>query len=171
MSIQEIFSQLSGHMIKGLMVHEQLANYYDFLGLNGFRIEHEHQYIEESSSYRSLCHFYVNHYNRLIEESRVENPKIIPDSWYRYSRFDVDSTTKRNGIENGFKEWKNWETETRQVYESLYCELFKMGEISASMFVQKLIEDVENELKRIDKEILELKATSYDMTYIMELQN
>ena len=83
----------------------------------------------------------------------------------------MDSTTKRNGIENGFKEWKNWETETRQVYESLYCELFKMGEISASMFVQKLIEDVENELKRIDKEILELKATSYDMTYVMELQN
>lgn len=170
MTVEEIFSQLSVHMIKGLMVHEQLANYYDFLGLEVFRLEHEHQYVEESASYRRLNHFYISHYNKLIGESKIENPNVIPESWYKYSRFDVDTTTKKNGIENGYKVWKDWETETRKKYENLCYELFKMEEISASLFLHELINDVEEELQRIDKELLELKATSFDLTYVMELK-
>ena len=170
MTVEEIFSKLSEHMIKGLMVHEQLANYYDFLGLEVFRLEHEHQYVEESASYRRLNHFYISHYNKLIEESRIENPRIVPESWYKYSRFDVDLITKKNGIENGYKEWKNWETETRKLYEHLYCELIKIEEVSVSLFLSGFINDVEEELQRIDKELLELKATSFDLTYVMELK-
>ena len=35
MTVEEIYAELSAHMIKGIMMHEQLANYYDFLGLEG----------------------------------------------------------------------------------------------------------------------------------------
>ena len=170
MTVTEIFTQLSSHMVKGLMVHEQLANYYDFLGLDGFRREQEEHFIEESKNYRELCHFYSSHYNHLIGMDKVENPKLIPESWFKYSRFDVDPSTKRNGVENGFKEWKNWETNILGLLERSYKELLNMNEIAASVYLKKMIERVESELQEIDCKILLLKATDYDLVYISEMQ-
>ena len=37
MTVDEIFSKLSGHMIKGLMIHDQMSDYYDFLSLRGYK--------------------------------------------------------------------------------------------------------------------------------------
>ena len=51
MTVEQIFSEIINHMVKGLMVHEHLANYYDFLGLQGYRQCHEYHYKEESCSY------------------------------------------------------------------------------------------------------------------------
>lgn len=31
MTLDEIFSELSAHFIKGLMFHDQMSNYFDFL--------------------------------------------------------------------------------------------------------------------------------------------
>ena len=31
MTLEEIYSELSAHMIKGLMIHDQMSNYYCFL--------------------------------------------------------------------------------------------------------------------------------------------
>ena len=169
MTTAEIFSQLASHMVKGLMVHEQLANYYDFLGLEYFRREQEEHFIEESRNYRELCHFYSSHFNKLIGMEKVENPKIVPESWFKYTRFDVDPSTKRNGIENGFKEWKNWETTVLGLLERSYKELFNISEVSASLYVQKMIDRVEAELQEIDRMILTLKAVDYDLVYVSEL--
>lgn len=36
MTVDEIFSQIAGHMVEGLMTHAQLADYYNFLGLRGY---------------------------------------------------------------------------------------------------------------------------------------
>ena len=37
MTVEEIFSLLSTHMAKGLMIHEQLATAFGFLNLCGYR--------------------------------------------------------------------------------------------------------------------------------------
>ena len=46
MTIKEIYAQIAEHMIKGMMIHEQLANYYDFLGLKGYKRCHEYHYMK-----------------------------------------------------------------------------------------------------------------------------
>ena len=33
MTVEEIFKELATHALKGMMVHEEMCNYYDFLGL------------------------------------------------------------------------------------------------------------------------------------------
>lgn len=171
METTEIFSQLASHMVKGLMVHEQLANYYDFLSLDGYRREHEKQFIEESKHYRELCHFYASHYNKLITMSQVEDPKLIPESWFKYTRFDVDSNTKKNGVENGFKEWKNWELKTLELLQNSYRELFNLNEIAACLYIRKMIDEVESELQNVYSAIFQLESTGYDLVYISEMQN
>ena len=48
MTVEEIFGKIVQHQIKGLMIHEQLSNYYDFLGLSGYKRFHECHYYEEN---------------------------------------------------------------------------------------------------------------------------
>ena len=55
MTVEEIFSKVSAHMIKGMMIHDQLASYYDFLNLHGFKRCHDYHYNKEAKAYRALC--------------------------------------------------------------------------------------------------------------------
>ena len=170
MTSQEIFTQILNHMVKGLMVHEQLANYYDFLGLQGYRRCHEYHYVKENEEYRKLTHYYIKKYNELVPEFTFNNPSLIPASWYNYHRQDVDMKTKQQAVQNGLNEWINWESETCTLYERMYQELLNNEDIAASFKVKKLIEDVEEELLTVEKYQLNKQSTNYDMTYVIEEQ-
>ena len=171
MTVDEIYSRLSAHMIKGLMTHEQLANYYDFLGLKGYKRCHEYHYLDETCGYRKLCRYFINHHNRLVPYSDVDNPDVIPQSWYRYSRQDVDPNTKSNGVRNGVNIWVDWEKETKHLYEEMYTELINIGEVASAMEIKKFICDVDKELKKAERKQLELKAVDYSLEYIMQCQH
>ena len=80
MTVEEIFSELSAHMIQGLMVHDQMAAYYSFLTLKGYCRCHAYHYLKESDNYMKLNHYYHKHHDKLIKEKAVTDPKIIPKS-------------------------------------------------------------------------------------------
>ena len=170
MTVDEIFKDLSKHMIKGLMVHEQMANYYDFLGLGGYKRCHEYHYMKETCSYRSLCRYYINHFNKLIPDSEIENPKIIPDSWYNYTRQDVDPSTKKNAVKNGLVTWYEWERDTKILYEKMYKELMNIGEVAAASKVHCFLMDTDDELKKVERYMLDKMATNYDINGIIAEQ-
>ena len=171
MTVEEIFSNITDRMIKGLMVHDQLANYYDFLGLQGYKKCHECHYFKENETYRKTYHYYVKKYNRLLPETRFDNPNIIPSSWYQYNRQDVDRNTKQKAVEDGLNKWVKWEGGTLQLYQSMYKELIEIGEIAAATYVMyHLIKDVSEELMTAEKYQLNKNATGYDLTSIIEEQ-
>ena len=171
MAVEDIFSRLANHMIKGLMTHEELANYYDFLGLGGYKRCHEYQFYAESKSYRRICKYFINHYNKLIPEMYVETPSIIPDNWYRYTRQDVDTNTKRNAVRNGLSLWISWERDTKQFYQSIYRELMDTEEVASACVVAELIEDVDCELKKAERYQLNKEAIDYNIEGIIAEQN
>lgn len=170
MTIEEIFSGIAEHMVKGLMVHEQLANYYDFLGLQGYKKCHECHFFEESKTYRKLCHYYIKTYNKLIPEMRFENPEVIPVSWYQYTRQDVDIKTKRNAVQTGLNKWVSWERSTLTMYQKMYKQLIELGEIAAAGMLMCIINDVQNELQTAEKYQLNKVAIDYDMAEIINEQ-
>lgn len=171
MTVEEIFAQLGQHMIKGLMVHTQLADYFCFLGLKGYFKCHEYHYFKESKNYRSLTEFYLCYYNKFITDSHVANPQIIPESWYRYTRQQVDSSTRKTGVVNGFEKWVNWETETLSLYQNMYKELLNLGEIVAAEEVLTYLVETSEELAAARQKQLELKEIDYDIGDIMMEQN
>ena len=170
MTCEEIFTKLSGHMIKGLMVHEQLANYYDFLGLDGYRECHEYHFLKESLEYRKLCRYYVNHYNKLIPETEFENPEVIPESWYRYERKDVDISTKKNAIKQGLEMWVEWESESKRLYEDMYKEMMANGSVASAKFLSEYIADVDEELQTAVGYWISKESMGYDMSVIVSEQ-
>ncbi|MCH5211009.1 MAG: hypothetical protein J1F01_08620 [Oscillospiraceae bacterium] len=171
MTVEEIFSQLAQHMIKGVMFHEQLANYYDFLGLNGYKRCHEYHYLSETCDYRGLCRYYINHHNKLIPIGSVEDPNVIPENWYKYTRQDIESATKVTAVKNGMQLWVDWEKETKKLYEKMYQELMNIGEVASALKVKELVCDVDRELKKAERYQLNKQATNYDMVDIMSEQH
>ena len=171
MTVDEIFRDLSAHMIKGVMTHEELANYYDFLGLKGYKRCHEYHTMAEMCSYRQLCRYYINHYSKLVPYIEIEQPSVIPESWYSHVREDVDPSTKKNAVKNGLTMWIDWERETKDLYQKMYKELLGLGEVASANMIMCLVEDVDCELKKAERYMLNKVATGFDMVDIIEEQS
>ena len=166
-NVEQIFSDISAHQIKGLMVHSQLADYYKFLGLGKYADCHEHHYKDESNSWRSLSLYYIEHFNRLVPEQEISNPNIIPADWFKATRQEVDIPTKRRAVEKGLQAWVDWETETKRLYEEAFAELLSMSEGATAMRIKKCLCDVDYELAEAQKYLLNKKAVDYDILHII----
>ena len=171
MTVEEIFSKLAEHMIKGMMFHEQAANYYHFLSLKGYKKCHEYHFYSETCGYRCLQHYYLDHYNKLIKLGPVEDPNVIPDSWLKYSREDVDASTKSKAVKEMVKKWVDWEVETKKLYQESYKELLDLGEVAAAMKIGCYIKDVDKELKCAMNKHIKLQTLNYDIGGIVGEQD
>ena len=170
MTVEEIYSEIASHMVKGLMIHSQMADYYYFLGLDGYGCCHEYHFLDESRAYRRLSRYFLKHHNKLIPEIPIENPDIISKSWYKHSRADVDTTTKKNAVRDGLTKWYDWETETKKLYERMFKELMELNEVASAMKLKEFICDVDKELEKVTKYRLLKETTSYDLAGIVSEQ-
>jgi hypothetical protein len=168
---EEIFSEINNRFIGAIMMHGQFADYFDFLGLRGYKHLHEYQHLAESIERRKVCRYYINHHNALIKEDFSGEVNIIPDAWYTAKRLSVGKSTKQKAVEDGFLEYHNWESETKSVYEKYAQKLREIGSVADAVFVEKLVEDVSAELKTVEQMISDLITTGYDMVYITENQS
>ena len=170
MTAHEIFAEISSHQITGVMFHEQMADYYDFLGLPGYKRMHEFHYFAESTAMRSVHRYFINHFGKLINFAHPANPAAIPASWFNYGRFDVDPSTKRKAIKEGFSKWRDWEAATKKLYEGFYKSLCDLGEIAAAGKVRQLLDAVDQELKCVERMKLDLDSVDYDLSIIVPCQ-
>ena len=170
MTTAEIFSDLAAHSIKGLMAHSQLADYYRFLGLPEYADCHEKHYKKESCNWRKMAKYYITHYNHFIPEKPVDDPKVIPEEWFRASRQDVDTNTIRKAVQKGLELWVDWEKQTKTLYETHYKNLIENGDVAAAMFLKKYICDVDDELAEAQEWHLYKKATDYDISHLISEQ-
>lgn len=171
MTIEEIFIKTVEHMLKGVMIHDELANYYDFLGLQGYKKCHEYHGMAETHNYRKIMHYYITRFNKFLPEPKVEPAGIIPASWNGYTRQQVDTKTKQSAVKAGLEKWISWEKETKLFYSNMYQELLNINEVSSALEFEKLICDVDCELKKAEQYQLNKIATNYDITNIISDQH
>lgn len=170
MTVEEVYSKIATHMIEGIMIHDQLTTYYDFLQLKGYKRCHEYHYLCENIAYRGINRYYTNHHNKMIEIEQIPNPGLIPSGWYKYTRHDVDPNTKRNAVKVGLEKWVEWESSTKKLYEKMYSELIAIGEVASAFKIKELIEDVDNELKCAERKLINAKAVDYNLSDILNEQ-
>lgn len=171
MTVEEIFSTLAAHMEEGVMLHKQLAEIYSFLNLCGYKKCHEYHSYEESKNCRCLHNFYLEQYYKMIPEKEVKKPDIIPSSWYKYEKMDVDANTKRTAVKEMMQKWVEWEKDTKKLLENSYKELDNLGEICAAMKMRYFLKDVSKELKHAQKKQIDLDSSGYDLSGIIKEQH
>ena len=167
MTVDEIFSHACTHMVEGVMVHLQMSDYFNFLGLKGYYLCHRYHYYEENNNYLELSNYYLTHYNKIPVDNKINNPQIIPENWYKYTRQDVDNSTRKASIQQGFEKWINWEKQTKAFYVRLYEELLALNEVAASTELERYIKDVDYELAEAEQILLELKALDFNVSDII----
>lgn len=170
MTIEEVFTKMASHILDGVMIHEQLVHYHNFLHLPGYAAFHTERCLEESAGYMRLYKYYINHYGKLIPNVRVVQTDVIPKTWYSHSKKDIDSSTFRSSVKSGLEMWVKWEKETQKLYQELYAELIKLGEIASAKFISEYICDVTNELSEAERYYLNKKIRDYDINDIMDEQ-
>ena len=92
-------SAQKSHLLKGLMFHEELANYFAFLSLEGYSCCHEYRYEDESRSYRELNKYYrekLDFCNQIIDivgplemngKLSYNLKKLYSSTTWRYHRY------------------------------------------------------------------------------------
>lgn len=170
MTVDEVFKELVNHAIKGMMFHEEMANYYNFLNLKGYKMCHEYHFICETKSYRELYGYYMSHFNRLIEKEDLSGQSFTPKSWYTHERKDVDTALKRQSVENAVVTWVKWQKETKALYEKAFKDLMDEGQVTAAMFIKMFLFDATEELKKAEQKHINLKSTNFDINYIISCQ-
>ena len=163
MDTQDVFARVKARMLEGMVFHDEMARYYDFLGFYDMGETHRCRYHEETEGYIKLCDYYLHHHNRLIPQTPMERPDVIPDSWYMYARQDVDTGTKKSSVRNGMKKWVEWESGTKDLLEDMAGELLNSGEIADAVFLTRYITDVGKELKEANREHIRLESIGYDI--------
>ena len=174
MPFEEICKLVAQRLLQGCMNHEQFANYYDFLGLEGYSVFHEYHFFEEMFNYREFITYYIDHQDRLVQDfspNSLTSFNIIPDNWYSYTRDDMDTNTRRNAVKSGIEKYVHWEKETKKFLEDMYSQSIQQGFIGISIQIKKCIKSVEEEIKHANKTYLEIKATEYDMPTIVSKQD
>ena len=171
MAVDEIFSKVCAHMRKGLMLHDQIATAFSFLNLYGYQKCHEYHFYEENMNYRCLQDFYLDNYHKLIPEQEMKFTNLIPQSWYKYARENVDTNTKRGAVKDLFKQWVEWEKETKTELQSYYKQLLDLGEICAAENILYFLKDVSEELRIAQEKYISLDNINYDIVSIIEEQN
>lgn len=167
MAVENVIGKILSHQLEGLMMHEQMAEYYRFLGMDSYAESHDWHYSQESSMFKFIRDYYITHYNRLPPKVSAHNPNVIPDGWYKYNRDEVDNNTKKNAVRNGLQMWRNWEEETKKLYQTMYTELMNEGEIAFASSINALIVSVDTELSNVIGYCIKHKATDYDLDLIM----
>ena len=171
MAIDEIFSKVCAHMRKGLMLHDQIATAFSFLNLYGYQKCHEYHFYEESVNYRCLQNFYLNTYHKLIPEQEIKYTNLIPTNWYKYARENVDTNTKRSAVKDLFKQWVEWEKQTKTELQSFYKQALDLGEICAAENILYFLKDVSEELRIAQEIYIGLDNMNYDIIHIIEEQD
>lgn len=157
MTTDEIFSMLDARGIGGMMFHQQMADYYDFLNMCEYKDLHCERFIEESKSLRKLHCYYINHYGRLINQKKVDDPEAIPQSWQRYSRDDVGASDRHKFIIAGFEKWITWEKDTKDILSKSLKDLFDNGDYLAAEMLMDRLDDVEEEILMAKRMYIQLK--------------
>lgn len=171
MTIDEIFSKLSSHMIQGMMTHEQLMNCYEFLGLSGYAACHEYHYLSETKGYIKLCRYKVKHFGTLIQNKKVTDPEIIPTSWLEASRDLTDFQTRKKAMSAAIDTWIDWEEQTKRLYNDCYKAFYELNEMAAADLVLSYINSVEEEIVFAKEERLKKIAMDFDIVSILEEQD
>lgn len=169
-SCAEIYAIINARQLTALMFHDQMADYFRFLSLDGFSDLHEKQCIEEAKERRKLRKCYMERHNKLVEDWPVTNPKAIPDDWIRYTRMDVSSQVRTQSIQNAFKKYQEWEEGSLDLYGKCASVLGEMSYMADKHDIDCLVQDVDKELKKLYEIILALKSVNYDVPFVIEYQ-
>lgn len=167
----EIYEELNERICQALSFHSQLADFFCFLGLQGFKRMAEYQYMKECAGKRKVHKRYIDMHHRILPVEDFSSPVLIPREWTKYTTHDIDDSVIPKYVKMGLKQYYEWEKETKELYEDLCEKLMSWNMHADYEFLKELIADVEKECKKAMRLYESLNGTGYDVNAIHQVQD
>ena len=169
MTVYEIWGKVCSHQVTGLMYHFQFADMFYFLGFDNLGKAQECRYESESAALRENHRFVLKYHNKVAMHKHAEGVDLIPSTWAKHVKSDVDKSTRKNQLANVFDTWLAWETQTRDLYSEMYLEAKKQHAIVDACRLKEMLLDVEEELAHVRDSINKLKMHEYSTEAALSL--
>ena len=111
-----------------------------------------------------------NQMNGMSNMNHTDYTQVIPQSWYKYTRYDVDANSKRNAVRDGYKKWLDYEKETKEFLTQMEQKLEQAGDRESARKLDYLIDTVQKEIEGAEEKMMALENSGYDMNYILQQQ-
>lgn len=170
MTLAEIFSRVASIYLKGIMFHSDMARYFDFLNLSGYKKMHEHEFYAQNKKYMKLQGYYTEHYQKLLPDPNLTGETVIPANWYNYKRSDVNAADKKNAVKLAFTKWIEWEHHVKHELTECVKALREADEYAAACEIEQELCDLSEEIKRAECMNITLKSRDYPLDYIDDIQ-
>ena len=161
-------NNIGEQLLSGVMFHLEMADLFQFLGLNGFYKWQIAQSQEELCNLQKFKHYVLKTHHKLINLQQSNSPeKLIPDEWYNRSSLEVTQTDITNTLKRTLDEYIKWE---EQAKKNLLNELNELEQICDKQEIKKVIKDVDYELTSVEELRQKLQVTSFSPIFIQLLQ-
>lgn len=168
---EDLYAMIDERMCMALEFHSQLADFFCFLGLQGFKRMAEYQFMKECAEKRKMHRRYIDMHHKILPIQDIETVRMIPKEWERYTTEDVDDSVIPKYVKMGLKEWYEWEKETKSILEDVCDQMQRMGAHADCEYVKELIVDGEKECKKIMRLYEKLNGTGYDAKAVHQMQD
>lgn len=161
MNVMDIISAAVTHMVEGLMFHDQMMQYFLYLGLPGLASLQEKRYLAESKAMARLQGYSIQAYGMIASDSATDARDYIPSAWKDSPRNLVDL----RGMENAriaLETWEGWEADTRKLYGQLYFQAGEIRDAGASERLAELVRDADKEHRFVNELLDRVMATESD---------
>lgn len=169
---KDIYGAINSRQVLALMFHNESADLYGFMGLEGFKCMHEYQYLSESAEHREIKSYYLSKHDKILPEGEGLKPiEVVPDDWLQYTRMDVTPNVRKQHIERAMNQYLKWESDTLEMYNECARYLMEWGKAADFFKMKHLIHDVSKELSCLKSLYLKIKASDYSLEYIVSIQD
>lgn len=165
----EAFETVSKHQIEGMMLHDQLADAFEYLALPGFEAMHEYRFADESKAMRALHLYYISRYNSIVPDFHPSSIDLL--RCWRGGERRAAMDTRRKHVRELFEKWVEWERDTKLLYQRIVAELCNAGEVAAAHEMLELVKDVDEELANAEAMHMRLDSIAYDMPTVEQMQD
>jgi hypothetical protein len=167
----DVFTEIAKYEAEGLMFHDGMADYFDYLNLMGFKRLHEYRFLAEAVEMRGVHRYFINHFGLPLNGFTPEKKQVIPSVWRGFERDAIEQSAKRSAVAENFEEWVRWEKKGKRLMEESYQQLCNLNEVAAACKVRELVHDADMELKCAQRMHIRLKTIDYDMVAIDMMQD
>lgn len=169
MSEKDIFADVLRNILEGLMFHNQMIMYFDYMGLTGLADLQRCRFRDENKEMMHLQRYFVECYGTVPNEANVEARNYIPMEWQSDDRALLRAEQKRDFVKFGIETWKDWEDKSKARYSKAYFDLSDVQDAGGTERLGLLVQSVEQELRYVSGLMDRLRGCDYDMIAVVEL--
>lgn len=158
----DVFKDIIRNMVEGTMFHNQMIQYFEYLGLSGFADLQKIRFEDENDELVKLQRYVVEVYGIVVGDVKPDSRNYIPQEWFESLRENLENSQIWEYVKFGIETWKDWESKSRNLYGKLYYDLSDLRDAGGSERIMKVVVETENEMRFAYELMCLLRGTYYN---------